>query len=170
VQEASAQTTPVDRPEPHRPRRRLTIALIVGSALLVVGFLGVTALTGLAGPGMLRRYPYRDLSALAESIDDLAADIRTPDDCWRELHGNDGPIRQVVRVDHLRSRVVVRAHARTSGRIDPSTFRAVTDRIDEAIASNPRYSWQMVQIEPSPDGWSPLVSCRLVTRGWTIGF
>jgi hypothetical protein len=161
------QTAPVD---PHEaPGRRRTVALIAGGALLVVAFIGVTALTGFAGPGMLRRYPYRDLSALAESIDDRAADIRTPDDCWRELNGSDGPIREIVRVDHIRSRVVVRAHARVSGRIDPSTFRTVTDQIDEIIATDPRFSWQMVQIEPSPDGWSPLVSCRLVTRGWTVG-
>ena len=36
--------------------------------------------------------------------------------------------------------------------------------------ANPQYSWEMVKIEASPDGWSPLVSCRLVTRGWVLGF
>ena len=28
----------------------------------------------------------------------------------------------------------------------------------------------MMVLEPSPDGWSPLVPCRLVTRGWITGF
>ncbi len=153
-----------------RPRRRLLVitALALGAAAVL--FFGVTAFTGLAGPGMLTRYPYRELGDLAAAIDNQADDIRTPDDCWRELEGATGPIREIARVDYLRSRVVVRAYAAQSGRIEPATFRAITDRIDEVMAENPDFSWQMVQIEPSPDGWSPLVSCRLVTRGGLVGF
>jgi hypothetical protein len=162
----------VDEPDepPTRPRRRPLVIIALAVGAVAVLFFGITAFTGLAGPGMLTRYPYGELGDLAAAIEQRAGDIRTPDDCWRELEGATGPIREIARVDYLRSRVVVRAYAADSGRIEPVTFRAITDRIDEVIALDPDFSWQMVQIEASPDGWSPLVSCRLVTRGWLVGF
>jgi hypothetical protein len=138
-----------------------------GVALALVVLVAVTGVTGLPAPGPLERHPYRDLGALADAVHAEAGDFRTPDDCWRTLHGNSGPLRPVAGVDYVRSRVVVRAYSAESGVIDPRTFRAVVERIDEIIADDSRFSWDMVEIEASPGGWSPLLSCRLVTRGWS---
>lgn len=145
-----------------------TVATRVGAALLVL--VVVTSFTGLSGPGPLSRYRYAELHDLATAIDEQAGDLRTPDDCWRELNGATGPIREIARVDVLRSRVVVRAYASASGRIDPVTATAVDQGIRRAIATDARFSRDMVIVEPSPDGWSPLVSCRLVIRRWVTGF
>lgn len=145
-----------------------TALATIGAA--IAGLVVVTSLTGLSGPGPLHRYPYRDLRALAEAIDDQAGDLRTPDDCWRTLDGASGPIREIVRVDLLRSRVVVRGYASESGHIDRVTATAVDQGIDRALATDPRFSRAMIIVEPSPDGWSPLVSCSLVTRRWVTGF
>jgi hypothetical protein len=159
---------------PHRRRALVALACVLG---VVVMFLGVTAVTGLGGPEWMRRYPQTDLRDLAARINDDAGALRTPDDCWRMTSSKDGverdpsgPLRDIARVDYLRSRVVVRVYAAESGRIDPTTHNAVIDRLGAVFAADPRYSWSMVVVEPSPDGWSPLVSCRLVTRGWITGF
>lgn len=167
-------------PEPSgRPRSRRRVALVVASAIaaVLVGFLAVTAATGLPGPGALERHRVGELRALADAIHDEAGDLRTPDDCWRTLPSKDGevrdptgPLRSIAEVDHLRSRVVVRVYANESGRIDATTRQAVRVRLDEVLGRDPRFSENMLLLEPSPDGWSPLVSCRLVTRGWVIGF
>ena len=149
--------------------------LVAGVAIVVVlvAFIGVTGATGFPAPGWMERFPYGDLSDLASAINAEAGDLRTPDDCWRTVPEQDGerrdpngPLREIARVDYLRSRVVVRAYASSSGEIDRATYRSITDRLDKLFGANPQYSWEMVKIEASPDGWSPLVSCRLVTRGW----
>lgn len=145
-------------------------AVATGVGATLIALIVVTSFTGLDGPGPMRRYPYADLHALARAIDDQAADLRTPDDCWRALEGASGPIREIVRVDLLRSRVVVRAYASESGKIDPVTATAVDQGIDRALATDARFTRDMVLVEPSPDGWSPLVSCRLVIRRWVTGF
>jgi hypothetical protein len=153
--------------------------LIAGAAALavVLAFLAVTGVTGLGGSSWMRRYNYGDLGDLAAQVNDDAGDLRTPDDCWRTLPSKDGakrdpdgPRRDIARVDYLRSRVVVRVYANESGRIDATTSRTVSERLDALFEANPQFSWRMLELEPSPDGWSPLVSCRLVTRGWIIGF
>jgi hypothetical protein len=159
-----------------RRRRRLIVpAAVVGT--VVVLFLVVTAFTGLGGPEWMRRYPYGDLRDLAGRINAEAGDFRTPDDCWRTAPSKDGvsrdasgPLRDIAKVDYVRSRVVVRAYAAESGRVDWSTQKTVTDRLDALFDGDPQFSWAMIQLEPSPDGWSPLVSCRLVTRGSVTGF
>ncbi len=153
--------------------------LVAGVAIVVVlvAFIGVTGATGFPAPGWMERFPYGDLSDLASAINAEAGDLRTPDDCWRTVPEQDGerrdpngPLRDIAKVDYLRSRVVVRAYASSSGEIDRATYRSITDRLDKLFGANPQYSWEMVKIEASPDGWSPLVSCRLVTRGWVLGF
>ncbi len=58
-------------PEPPTHRARSLLRATVILALVVGGFLGVTAVTGLPGPGPIRRYPYSDLHALAHQINDL---------------------------------------------------------------------------------------------------
>lgn len=150
-------------------QRRLARAAAVVLAV-VVAFFAVTGVTGLPAPGALKRYPYGELSALSDRVNEAAGEYRTADDCWRDLRNSAGPLRSIAAVDYVRSRVVVRAYASESGNIDPDTFEAVTNAIDEVVRSDGRFSWAMVQIEPSPDGWSPLVSCRLVTRGWISGY
>jgi len=42
----------------------------------------------------------------------------------------------------------------------------VQRRLDRLIAANPEFEPGMVVTEASPDGWSPLVDCERVTRGW----
>jgi hypothetical protein len=34
------------------------------------------------------------------------------------------------------------------------------------VAAHPELSLDMVETEASPEGWSPLMSCSLVVRGW----
>jgi hypothetical protein len=146
-------------------RRRLLVAGGVALAA-VVAFLAVTALTGLPAPGALRRHSYAQLAELRDRVNDEAGEIRTPDDCWRNLYGNDGPLRSIADVDLVRSRVVVRVYSGNMGRVDPWTHNDVVRRLDDLVASDPDLSWGMLELEDSPDGWSPLVSCRLVTRGY----
>jgi hypothetical protein len=161
-----------------RPSRRSRRALVAAAVAIVVviAFFAVTGVTGLDAPGWMHRYPYGDLSDLATRVNAEAGDLRTPDDCWRTLPSTDdakrdpdGPLRDIAKVDYVRSRVVVRVYANESGQIDRTTQRIVDGRLEELFADSP-YSWSMVELEPSPDGWSPLVSCRLVTRGWIFGF
>jgi hypothetical protein len=171
--EAEAAT---DQPRFSR-RRRWWLAGAAFAVVLVVGFFGITGATGLHAPGWLERYKYSELSDLAAAVNAEAGDLRTADDCWRTVPSKDdakrdpnGPLRDIARVDFIRSRVVLRVYANESGKIDQTTYRAVIDRLDAFFAKNSRYSWDMLKVEPSPDGWSPLVSCRLVTRGWITGF
>lgn len=179
---------PDERPQPARDgepevaRARSPWArrgLVAGAALavLVVAFVAITGVTGLDAPGWMHRYPYDELGDLAQRINDEAGTLRTPDDCWRTVRSRDdvkrdpdGPLRDVARVDYLRSRVVVRMYASESGRVDRPTRRIVEERLQRLIDAEPRFSWNMVKLEPSPDGWSPLMSCPLVTRGWIFGF
>jgi len=114
---------------------------------------------------------------LADAVNAEAGDLRTPDDCWRttpstdDAHRDpDGPRREIAKVDYVRSRVVVRGYANQSGIIDRTTLRALNERLDAVMTSDAGFARSMIDVEPSPDGWSPLVSCRLVTRGWIAGF
>jgi hypothetical protein len=173
----AADEEPVDEPSIDRRLPRRWLVVIGVAAIVVVGFFAITGVTGLAGPSWLHRYPYGDLRALADAVNTDAGPLRTPDDCWRTTPSTDdarrdpdGPLREIAKVDYLRSRVVVRAYANQSGLIDRTTRRAVLERIDAVETSNPAFSRSMIVLEPSPDGWSPLVSCRLVTRGWITGF
>lgn len=166
VATVTAPADDTDELAAERPRRRRWWLVAGVAALAVVVFLGVTGLTGLPAPGALERYRYADLRALANAVNDDAGDLRTPDDCWRKLGGNDGPLRSIAAVDYVRSRVVVRAYAWQSGVIAADTFNTIVDRIDRIITTDPAYSWGMVSIEGSPDGWSPLLSCPRVLRGY----
>ncbi len=174
----STDTSPAEPGPPRKKRRRRAWLVVAGAAVVVVvGFFGITGATGLAGPGWMHRYTYGELSDLAAAINTEAGDLRTPDDCWRTTASTggakrdpNGPLRDIARVDYVRSRVVVRGYANQSGRIDPTTLRAIDGRMSAFFTSHPQFSWAMVELEPSPDGWSPLVSCRLVTRGWITGF
>lgn len=152
----------------------MAVAAVVA---IVVAFFGATGATGLNAPGWMHRYSYGELDDLADRVNAEAGDLRTPDDCWRTLPSRDdakrdpnGPLRDIAKVDYIRSRVVVRVYANESGQIERSTHRTVVERLNALFAAEPRYSWQMVKLEASPDGWSPLVSCRMVTRGWIVGF
>jgi hypothetical protein len=156
--------------------RRWWIAIAI-VAVSVVGFIGVTGATGLDAPGWMQRFSYGELGDLATAVNTEAGDLRTPDDCWRTVSSKDGahrdptgPARDIAKVDYLRSRVVVRVYASESGDIDRTTYRSVVERLGDLFTAKPEFSWDMVKLEPSPDGWSPLVSCRLVTRGWITGF
>jgi hypothetical protein len=159
--------------------RRARRWIVAGAlAAVVVAFFAITGIVGLDAPGWAKRYPYGELSDLAARVNAEAGDLRTPDDCWRTLTDEDdgaerdpaGPLRDIAKVDYVRSRVVVRVYANESGRIDATTRRIVDERLESLFAASPEFEWQMVKLEPSPDGWSPLVSCRLVTRGWIFGF
>lgn len=159
------------------PRRRKWLAAAAILLVILIGFFGITGATGLRAPGWMERYKYTELSSLATAVNNEAGDLRTADDCWRTVPSKDGtkrdpdgPLRDIARVDYIRSRVVVRIYANESGKIDQTTYRTAIDRLDSFFANHPQYSWDMLKIEPSPDGWSPLVSCRLVTRGWITGF
>ena len=162
---------------PKNPRRRRWLAAAAAVVLVVVAFFGITGATGLSGPGWLHRYKYSELDDLASVVNTTAGDLRTADDCWRTTPSTkdakrdpSGPLRDIARTDYVRSRVVIRGYASQSGRIDPNTHRAITDHLNTLFADHPEFSWAMVDIEPSPDGWSPLVSCKLVTHGWITGF
>lgn len=162
---------------PPKQRRRRWLVVAAAAVLVVITFVGITGATGLAGPGWLHRYKYRELGDLAAAVNADAGDLRTPDDCWRTTPSKDdakrdpnGPLREIARTDYIRSRVVVRGYASQSGKIDSTTRRAINDHLNALFAEHPEYSWAMVDLEPSPDGWSPLVSCRLVTHGWITGF
>lgn len=141
-------------------------AAVVGVVALVVA---VTAFTGLPGPGPLRRYRAAELRQLVDAVHEQAGVLRTPDDCWRTLEPDhpSGPDRPVATVDWIRSRVVVGVRADNIGRVDPRTRRAVREELDEVFADHPDLSEDMVVLEPTPQGWSPLMSCSLVVRGWS---
>jgi hypothetical protein len=138
----------------------------------VVGVLVVTSFTGLPAPGPLQRYPTAVLNDIVAAVHADAGDLRTPDDCWRTTYrasqddAPPGPPRAIAAVDHLRSRVVVRAYADQRGRVDDRTAEAIERRIDQIVRDDPRFERSMILVEPSPDGWSPLMSCPLVIRGW----
>ena len=144
----------------------------MGALALLAAGLGVTSITGLPGPGPLARYPTATLDDLVAAVHADAGALRTPDDCWRTTYrasvdeAPDGPPRPIAAVDHLRSRVIVRAHADQVGRIDPRTRREIDQRLDAIVAGDPRFEPGMIRLEASPDGWSPLMSCPLVIRGW----
>jgi hypothetical protein len=141
-------------------------------AVALVLFVGVTAVTGLPGPGPLERHPVSTLGDLADAVHAEAGPLRTPDDCWRTTYrarrddAPDGPPRPIARVDWLRSRVVVRVYADQRGRVDWGTSGAVRRILAAIVDGDPRFDDDMVITEPSPDGWSPLMSCERVTRGW----
>lgn len=150
-------------------RHRRAVAIAGSAALVVVLFGAVTAFTGLSAPGALQRYRYGDLRHLATEINATAGDLRTPDDCWRALTDSTGPLRDIAKVDYVRSRVVVRLYTRAAGRVDRGT-RAMADRaIDALLTVNPDLSRDMIEMEASPDGWSPTLSCRLTTGGRLAG-
>ncbi len=139
------------------------VAIVVSTSML---FMFITAFTGLAAPGMLHRYKVGDLEALSDAINEAAGLYRTPDDCWRTVHGTDGPLRPIAGVDFVRSRVVVRVYySGRKGVTEPATKNRVIEEIDAVVNGDDRFSWAMVQLERSPDGWSPLLSCSLVTKG-----
>lgn len=146
--------------------RRRWLKIAGGALAVAVLFITTTAFTGLDAPGSLRRYKVNELRALAARLNEDAGDHSTPDDCWRRVHGASGPGRPIAGVNYLTSRVELHIYGGRFGRVEPSTFRAVTDRADAIIGSHDDWSWSMVQTEVSPDGWSPLVSCALVTRGY----
>jgi len=161
---------PVRRAPPGRQRRRWRWAL--GALALVIGALLLTSVFGLPGPDPLRRYPADDLDALVDAVHAEAGPLRTPDDCWRTTYrasrdeAPDGPDRPIAAIDHLRSRVVVRVYADQIGRIDGRSRDAVDRRVGQLVAEDDRFEPNMVVVEASPDGWSPLMSCPLVVRGW----
>jgi hypothetical protein len=151
-----------------RRRWRRAVAVVA----VVAATVGVTALTGLPAPGPLERYPVATLHDLVDAIHAEAGALRTPEDCWRTTFraqrddAPDGPPRPVAAVDWLRSRVVVRVHADWIGRVDARTAEAVRRRLDAVVSAHPDFEAGMVVTEASPDGWSPLVDCTRVTRGW----
>jgi hypothetical protein len=151
-----------------RTRRRRLAALAVGGLALVALFLVLTAFTGLPGPGPLRRYRASQLSEMVDAVHSTAGPLRTPDDCWRTLEpdfptGDPGP---VATVDWLRSRVVIGMRSDNLGAVPDRTRAAVEQRLHEIIALHPDLSMGMVELEATPEGWAPLMSCPLVVRGW----
>ncbi|MCU0311309.1 MAG: hypothetical protein MUE36_10235 [Acidimicrobiales bacterium] len=147
-------------------------AWATGAVAVVVVALLVTGVTGLSGPGALRRHPTATLERLVDAVHADAGELRTPDDCWRTSwraqrdRAPEGPTRPIAAVDHLRSRVVVRAYADRVGRIDRRTTAEIEARLERIVAADPGFGRAMVVVEASPDGWSPLMSCPLVIRGW----
>lgn len=169
--------TAEDVPEPEgttrRPRRRRRwLRPLLAIVAVVAAFLVVTGFTGFPGPGALHRYPNATLDDLVDAIHADAGDVRTPDDCWRTTYratidaAPTGPERPIASIDHLRSRVVVRVYADQIGRVDPRTAASVDRRLAQIVRDDPRFEPGMLITEPSPDGWSPLMSCPLVVRGW----
>ncbi len=149
-----------------RTRRRIVTVAASAAGLLVV-VLVVTAFTGLPGPGPLRRYQASELTTLVDAIHADAGALRTPDDCWQTLEPEpSGELRAIAAVDWVRSRVVVTMRADNIGRVHAPTRAAVEDRVREVVDADPDLSMDMVVFEPSPEGWSPLMSCALVVRGW----
>ena len=148
-----------------RRRRLLTVA--AGGLGVVVLAMAVTAFTGLPAPGPLRRYRAEDLRALVDAVHAEAGALRTPDDCWQLLEP--GPPtddrRPVASIDWVRSRVVVAVRADNVGRVDGRTRRAVDSRLRAIADADPDLTMGMVEVEASPEGWSPLMSCGLVLQG-----
>ena len=142
----------------------MALAAVVAAAVL---FVAVTAFTGFPAPGPLRRYPASDLQDLVAAIHAEAGPERTPDDCWKRVsdqNAPDGPERPIAAVDYVRSRVVVRERSDLTGEVDRRTDAAVRRALEEIVDADPAFSWRMVLIEASPDGWSPLMDCRLVIQ------
>ncbi len=155
-------------------RRRGRVGGCLAALAALAAFLGATAVTGLPGPGPLRRYPLAELNTMVELLHAEAGEIRTPDDCWRLLDdtpgSSEGPLRDIAKVDHLRSRVVVRAWASDDGEADPLTLSRVSARIADVLERHPELDRGMIVVEPSPDGWEPNVSCARILRGPVTGF
>ncbi len=162
------QESPSEDASPRRARPWVIGGLVALGA--IVAFVAVTAVTGLPGPGPLRRYPASELDAMVELIHAEAGEIRTPDDCWRLLDHSDGPLRDIAKVDHLRSRVVVRAWASDDGESDPLTLNRVRARLADVLERHGDLDREMIVVEPSPDGWQPNVSCTRILRSPVTGF
>jgi hypothetical protein len=151
-----------------RTRRRRLAAIAVGVLVAVAAFLVVTAFTGLPAPGPLRRYKASDLEELVDAVHSDAGPLRTPEDCWQTLEP-DHPIgdpQPIATIDWVRSRVIVAMRSDNVGEVDHRTRAEVQKRVDAIVAARPELSTDMVVLEPSPEGWSPLMSCALVVRGW----
>jgi hypothetical protein len=150
-----------------RTRRRRLAASAAGVVVAVVAFLVLTAFTGLPGPGPLRRYKASELREMVDAVHADAGDLRTPDDCWQTLRSDypSGERRPVATIDWVRSRVVVGMRSDNIGEVEPRTRAEVERRIDAIVATHPDLSTDMVVLEPTPEGWSPLMSCGLVVRG-----
>ncbi|HEY6533379.1 MAG TPA: hypothetical protein VIY72_13815 [Acidimicrobiales bacterium] len=149
-------------------RRRRLVALAGAVVAAVVLFVVVTAFTGLPGPGPLRRYRASQLEEMVDAIHAVAGPLRTPDDCWRTLEPDydESESRPIATIDWVRSRVVVGLRADIRGRVSPATRRAVEDRLADVVADHPGLSSGMLELEASPEGWSPMVDCRAVVRGF----
>jgi hypothetical protein len=152
-----------------RTRRRRIVAVSAAAVLgAVVAFLVVTAFTGLPGPGVLKRYKAGQLEAMVDAVHEQAGPLRTPDDCWQTLRPDFTEVdtRAIASVDWVRSRVVVSMRADNVGTVDPRTRAAVEERLQTVVSEHPELSLDMVELEASPEGWSPLMSCALVVRGF----
>jgi hypothetical protein len=151
-----------------RTRRRRLAAIAAGVVVAVAAFLVLTAFTGLPGPGPLRRYKASQLQELVDAVHADAGDLRTPDDCWQTLRADhpSGGRRPVATIDWVRSRVVIGMHSDNIGEVDQRTRAEIERRVDAIVAAHPDLTVDMVVLEPSPEGWSPLMSCGLVVRGW----
>jgi hypothetical protein len=150
-----------------RTRRRRIAAIAVGVVAAVAVFLVVTAFTGLPAPGPLRRYRASQLEELVDAVHEDAGRLRTPDDCWQTLERDypSGDPRPIATVDWVRSRVVVGMRSDNVGDVDRRTRAEVEKRLEEIVAAHPGLSMGMVEVEASPEGWSPLMDCGLVVRG-----
>ncbi len=152
-----------------RTRRRRIVAATAAAVLgAVVAFLVVTAFTGLPGPGPLRRYKASQLEAMVDAVHEQAGPLRTPDDCWQTIEPDFTEVhtRAVASVDWVRSRVIVTMRADNVGTVNDRTRAAVEERLQAAVDEHPGLSLDMVDLEASPEGWSPLMSCALVVRGF----
>lgn len=151
-----------------RTRRRRLAAIAAAVVVAVAAFLVLTAFTGLPGPGPLRRYTASQLHEMVDAVHADAGDLRTPDDCWQTLRADypSGDRRPIATIDWVRSRVVVGMHSDNIGEVGTRTRVEIERRLDAIVAAHPDLSADMVVLEPSPEGWSPLMSCGLVVRGW----
>jgi hypothetical protein len=87
----------VDSTSPPRRRRWRIAALVASLVVLILVAYGITTVTGLPGPGPIRRYPVADLDALTVRINHVfpgCEQLHTP---------------PLAYVDTLRSRVILRA-------------------------------------------------------------
>jgi hypothetical protein len=151
-----------------RTTRHRVVAAAAGVVALVALVLVVTAFTGFPGPGPLRRYTASQLNALVDAVHADAGALRTPDDCWQTLEPEpSGRLRPVAAVDWVRSRVVVGMRSDNIGRVTERTRTAIEERVQAIVDADPELSMDMVVFEPSPEGWSPEMSCALVLRGWS---
>jgi hypothetical protein len=149
-------------------RRRIVAASAAAVVAVAAAFVVVTAFTGLPGPGVLRRYEASQLEAMVDAVHEQAGPLRTPDDCWQTLDPDFTEVdtRAIASVDWVRSRVVVSMRADNVGNVDPRTRAAVEDRLQTVVEEHPELTLDMVELEASPEGWSPLMSCALVVRGF----